>query len=431
MKKCLPLNRTDSSSSSSSSSSDSSQESSCSSNTLQPSSSPITISSPCSSTFASSSPTVSLSSSLSRPCSYNSCTGSSSESNHEIPTASTGSVSEDVEMLDDLLGIKKKVACDLCGKKVLHMKSHMNKVHGEGRPGCAVECGQCDRTVLLSEMSRHVLNYHLRLEKSPSPLSDEVPASQGSAKSPTVDLAKSSQSSIQEICSQEAFDYNFSETDTRQESEANDGIIEGHEENNSSKDQAQSTNLEEKKEKDDFISFLCDDNEDTDDGELYVKSSTEVGIYTNNDDQSLEKSNQENKGKVGIKSFLCDDSDDSNDSDISIVEIVPPVSMMMTDHNQNRVKVESRPENIKVKFLVKCKEKNPSGGKVKSMRLVMRQVKTVGQAKRRYGIKLVLDKNRLGDLQFMVEGRRLDDEDLVDQLDSKIVMAEGLGFLIL
>jgi len=428
MKKCLPLERTDSSSSSSSS--DSSQESSCSSNTLQPSSSPITISSPCGSTFASSSPTVSLSSSLSRPCSHNSCTGSSSESNHEIPTASTGSVSEDVEMLDDLLGIKKKVACDLCGKKVLHMKSHMNKVHGEGRPGCAVECGQCDGTILLSEMSRHVLNYHLRLEKSPSPLSDEVHASQGSDKSQTVNVAKSSQSSIQEICSQEAFDYNFSETDTRQKSEANDGIIEGHEENNSSKDQAQSTNLEEKKEKDDFISFLCDDNEDTDDGELYVKSSTEVGISTNND-QSLEKSNQENKGNVGIKSFLCDDSDDSNDSDISIVEIVPPVSMMMTDHNQNRVKVESRPENIKVKFLVKCKEKNLSGGKVKSMRLVMRQVKTVGQAKRRYSIKHVLDKNRLGDLQFMVEGRRLDDEDLVDQLDSKIVMAEGLGFLIL
>ena len=105
---------------------------------------------------------------------------------------------------------------------------------------------------------------------------------------------------------------------------------------------------------------------------------------------------------------------------------------MKTDHNQNRqVKVEAQCEYIKVKFLVKCKEKNQSGGKVISMRLKMRKVKTVGQVNRKYSIKQVMDKNRLGDLQFLVEGRRLDDEDLVDQLDSKIVMAEGLRFLIL
>ena len=141
--------------------------------------------------------------------------------------------------------------------------------------------------------------------------------------------------------------------------------------------------------------------------------------------------NQEIKD-IEFKSFLCDDSDDSNDSDVSIVEIVPPVSMMKTDPNEKRqVKVESRRENIKIKFLVKCKEKNLSGRKVKSMRFEMRQVETAGQAKSKYSIKQVLDKKRLGDLQFMVEGRRLDDEDQVDQLDGKIVMAEGLVFLTL
>ena len=80
--------------------------------------------------------------------------------------------SEDVKMLDQLLGIKAKLACDLCGKKVLHLKSHMKKMQGEGRPGCAVECGQCDRTILLSDMTDHVLNYHIRLERSPSPNSE-------------------------------------------------------------------------------------------------------------------------------------------------------------------------------------------------------------------------------------------------------------------
>ena len=90
-------------------------------------------------------------------------------------TAASGQTaeSEDVKMLDQLLGIKAKLACDLCGNKVLHLKSHMKKMHGEGRPGCAVECGQCDRTILLSDMTDHVLNYHIRLERSPSNSGEE------------------------------------------------------------------------------------------------------------------------------------------------------------------------------------------------------------------------------------------------------------------
>ena len=94
---------------------------------------------------------------------------------------------------------------------------------------------------------------------------------------------------------------------------------------------------------------MCDDSDATDDSELYVKSSTEVGSSTNDDQSLVKNTNQERKDKVVFKSFLCDDSDDSNDSDVSIVEIVPPVSMMKTDHNQNRqVKVESQPEILKL-----------------------------------------------------------------------------------
>jgi hypothetical protein len=37
----------------------------------------------------------------------------------------------------------------------------VKRIHGEGRPGCTVTCGQCDRTVLLSGLGQHVLDNHL------------------------------------------------------------------------------------------------------------------------------------------------------------------------------------------------------------------------------------------------------------------------------
>jgi hypothetical protein len=59
---------------------------------------------------------------------------------------------------------------------------------------------------------------------------------------------------------------------------------------------------------------------------------------------------------------------------------------------------------------------------------VMRPTKTVGQAKRRFGIKQGLDRDRLGELQLMVERRRLEEQEQVGQLDNKMVMAKGLSF---
>ena len=62
-----------------------------------------------------------------------------------------------------------KVACDVCGKKVMNMKAHVKRMHGGGRPGCTV-------TVVLSGLGQHVLDNHSESERSISPpphLSDE------------------------------------------------------------------------------------------------------------------------------------------------------------------------------------------------------------------------------------------------------------------
>ena len=145
-----------------------------------------------------------------------------------------------------------------------------------------------------------------------------------------------------------------------------------------------------------------------------------------------------------FRSFLCDDSDDTDDSDISIVEIVPPVSNLGisshvddglcrtdldTDCNQNsQPKLKPMSREGKIQFWVKSKVKTLSSGKVKSRRIVMRPVKTVGQAKISYSNKLELDMNRRGELQFMMEGRILKEKEQVGLRNNTIVMAEGLCF---
>ena len=324
-------------------------------------------------------------------------------------------------MLDKLLGIKPKLACDLCGKKVLHMKSHMKKMHGEGRPGCVVECGQCDRTILLSDMTDHVLNYHIRLERSPSPHSGEEQQFslkdwvKGDNVKQSASQPSPNSSQVMNECSQEVCHPKSSQEEVQIPEAINSNIMKGHDKN------------------------IFEGSEAGKDSEVLIRDSSSsmmsiskssrkppppsTMVPTTDDNQSPSNNIQECKDKV-FKSFLCDDSDDTDDSDISIVEIVPPVSNI-TDYNQNP---HPQPGEGKVQFLVKSKERNIVGGKVKSMRLVMRPTKTVGQAKRRYGIKQGLDRDRLGELQLMVERRRLEEQEQVGQLDNKIVMAKGLSF---
>jgi len=232
---------------------------------------------------------------------------------------------KDVRMLDNLLGIKQRVSCDLCGKEVLDLKRHLRNVHAEGKPGCVVECCQCDRKIFLRDMRAHMLNYHIKLEEPP--LSDGSPTP----------------------------------------------------------------------------------------SQLLFKEKSETDIC------------KEKQRKV--VSFLYDDSDDTDDSDIVIEEIVPPLPNVISDENKNKnVKAIAPPVNRKVQFLVKCREVNPRGGKVKSMRLVMRNTTTVEQAKRKYSNKQVLDKNKIGDLQFVVDGDLLADAEVVEKFDGKIVMAQNLTY---
>ena len=319
-----------------------------------------------------------------------------------------------MKMLDQLLGIKAKLACDLCGKKVLHLKSHMKKMHGEGRPGCAVECGQCDRTILLSDMTDHVLNYHIRLERSPSPHSGEE--SQFSVKEWVKEDDQSSPNLFQDLNKLTQEVCTASPEVTQEVCPASQVV----------KMPETICSYDKKM----YEKSIFDDTDEGEDAEVLIKNSS--SFKSNRKSPSpismVPTSIDCQESKVVFKSFLCDDSDDTDDSDISIVEIVPPVSNM-PDYNQNRqLKPLPQAREGKVQFLVKSKEKNPVGGKVKSMRLVMRSVKTVGQVKRKYCIKKVLDRDRLGDLQMVTEGRRLGEQELVGQLDNKVVMAKGLSF---
>ena len=124
------------------------------------------------------SPSTRLSTSFNSHPSRSESSSSSSPSSRLSPSSCSSSNGEqgDGEELEKILGIKPKVACEVCEKKVVNMKAHVKRMHAEGRPGCTVTCGQCDRTVLLSGLGQHVLDNHLETERSispPPPLSDE------------------------------------------------------------------------------------------------------------------------------------------------------------------------------------------------------------------------------------------------------------------
>jgi len=310
-----------------------------------------------------------------------------------------------VRLLDDLLGIKQTIACEFCGKKLQKksMKKHMENIHGEGKPGCVVECGQCDKRIILKELSSHVLNYHLGLEESPPILSEQCSPS-------------SKHPSIVELVKKKL------EQTT---------VSDGQYLNNPRKNCEKSGNgsVVECKESTDLF-FDSDDDSDKDDDIDIVSKYTINDVIPREGESFVRKhsmNNYQEKGKkVEIKSFLNDVSDDTDDSDIVIEGIIPSAAKL--DENYNRL-LKPVIQPAKVQFLIKCKEKSRSGGKVKSMRLVMRDIKTIGQAKRKYSNKQELDKNRIGELQFVMEGAILADEDKVEKLNQKVVMARQLCFL--
>ena len=56
--------------------------------------------------------------------------------------------------------------------------------------------------------------------------------------------------------------------------------------------------------------------------------------------------------------------------------------------------------------------------------------KTIRRVKKSYIDKLGLDKDKQRELQFMVRGRKLENQELVGQLENDILVAEGLWFNI-
>ena len=361
--------------------------------------------------------------------------GSPGNSN-EVPVDEVAD-SEDVRMLDDLLGIKQRITCEFCGKKVQknYLSRHMKNIHSEGKPGCVVECGQCDKRILLSDMRNHVLNNHLRLEESPPSLSDaSLPSSQQPTlvelcnKKPDHDTPPEQSDGQNVIVNFGPCSHKKATTDKEKRivQENNPGQSNGKISKNMSEVQDEHS-----------VNVLCFDTDDDSDMDMDEdmdivpnhtfrdvtpgeKDPLEDSIFHKHDNNNF----QDKEENLGIKSFL-NVSDDTDDSDIVIEEIIPSVAVaeVKPDINQNRI-LKPLAQPAKVQFLVKCHERNPAGGKVKSMRLVMRDTMTVGQAKRKYSNKQLLDRNKVGELQFVLEGAIL-----VEKLNQKIVMAVPVQFV--
>ena len=98
------------------------------------------------------------------------------------------------------------------------------------------------------------------------------------------------------------------------------------------------------------------------------------------------------------------------------------------DNNNNDVPTEVAKDKKYIEFLIKTKDRGRNGEEVKSMKLKVAPSKKVIVVKKCYVNKLGLDKDKMGELQLMVNGRKLEEEELVDKLDNLTVMADGLWF---
>ena len=81
-----------------------------------------------------------------------------------------------------------------------------------------------------------------------------------------------------------------------------------------------------------------------------------------------------------------------------------------------------------VQFWIKTEDRYLEGAKIRTMAIKMAPFSTVCRAKKCYSDKLGLEENKLAKLQFMLEGRMLDDKEKVEKLNNKIIFAEGLWF---
>jgi hypothetical protein len=305
------------------------------------------------------SPSTRLSTSFNSHPSRSESSSSSSPCSRLSPSSCSSSNGEqgDGEELEKIIGIKPKVACEVCGKKVVNMKAHMKRMHAEGRPGCTVTCGQCDRTVLLSGLGQHVLDNHLETERSispPPPLSDEE-----------IPLSSSPHN---------------------------------------------------KKKKNDLDQLPSTSNHLSSESSLAEEINSPVGNV-------ILRTNDNRKCKI-LPSLDLNQNSEQGEKD-SVVE------QGGGDEQANRVIPEGlEKQSDDIQFWIKSNDKDLKGEEVRTMRIKMAPGKTIRRAKKSYMNKLGLDKDKQKELQFMVRGRKLDNQELVGQLENETLVAEGLWFNI-
>ena len=81
-----------------------------------------------------------------------------------------------------------------------------------------------------------------------------------------------------------------------------------------------------------------------------------------------------------------------------------------------------------INFWIITKDRDLVGEQVGSLKIKIAPFRTIRRAKRSFSDKLGFDKNKQEELQFMVNGMMLEDEEEVGMLDKKTVFAAGLWF---
>eukprot|EP00092_Neocalanus_flemingeri_P031873 GFUD01034623.1.p1 GENE.GFUD01034623.1~~GFUD01034623.1.p1 ORF type:complete len:360 (-),score=110.55 GFUD01034623.1:108-1187(-) len=326
-------------------------------------------------------------SSNSHPSRSVSSSSSKQSSNSSSPSSNASLEPADGEELEKLLGIKSTNPCEVCGKKVVNMKRHIENIHGEGKPGCPVSCWQCDQTVLLSSLGQHVLQFHCEMNRSvspPPPLSDEesplqtnnaikvVPVTCSSSKRPPPQSSSSSSSN--------------------------------------------STKL--------FQSALPEkDNERDDSSMRELDYGTELAIV------------QASKARMFPRKLLDNDivvdlnqnNEMTNDSIVNTETAAAEITFKESDIRKFSKNAMS---NKKIQFWIETLDRNFDGDKVKRLKIKIDPCQTVRRVKRSYREKFGMGRDNQGDLQFKFDGRKLEDEEYVGQLDNKIILAEGLCFKV-
>jgi len=258
--------------------------------------------------------------------------------------------------------VKVKYPCEMCGKKVMNMRGHVERMHGGQIETSRVTCGQCDRTILQSNLGKHVLEYHMQEEESVSPplLSDED--------SDSVEF----QSHISV--------YN----------------------------------------KKSLVSMADFQDEEP---------LAEVMTAALNDEVSESASGHQNKKLVLPRLSRMFNRDIVVDQNQNTVEKV--VLATVDDKLTNERSINNVVKTMEtIHFSIKTRDRDLEGEPVRSLKIKMAPFRTIGRAKRSYGDKLGLAKNKHEELQFMVNGRMLEDDEEVRMLHKKTIFAVGLWFSV-